>query len=92
MATLSSADLKPGNFESTITTLHFASPYPLSGTTTWHPTLTTLSKKSMEDDPSVVSDEEIEDLTPNPDALPEPPKVWIIGAAAFSTLMKQGCF
>ena len=48
----------------------------------------------MEDDPSMVSDEDTEDSTPNPDpdALPKPPEVRIIGAAAFSTLMKQGCF
>ena len=48
----------------------------------------------MEDNPSMVSDKDTEDLTPNPDpdALPKPPEVRIIGAAAFSTLMKQGCF
>ena len=94
MATLSSVNLKPHDFDSTIAVLRFASPYPSSGTTTWYPTLTTLSKDPMEDDPSMVSDEDTEDSTPNPDpdALPKPPEVRIIGAATFSTLMKQGCF
>ena len=48
----------------------------------------------MEDDPSMVSDKNTEGSTPNtdPDTLPKPPKVWTIGAATFSTLMKRGCF
>ena len=94
MATLSSVDLEPCDFNLTIAALRFASPYPSSGTTTWYPTLTTLSEDPMEDDPSMVSDKDTEDSTPNPDldALPKPPEVRIIGAAAFSTLMKQGCF
>ena len=93
MATLLSVNLKPCNFDSTIAALCFALPYPLSGTTTWYRTLTTLSEYTMEDDPSMVSNEDTEDSTPypDPDALPKPPEVQIIGAAAFSTLMKQGC-
>ena len=61
MATLSSVDLEPRNFDSTIAALRFASPYPSSGTTTWYPTLTTLPKDPMENDPSMVSDEDTED-------------------------------
>ena len=94
MATLSSIDLKPCNFDSTIVLLCFVLPYFLSGTTTWYPTLTTLSEDPMEDNPSMVSDEDTEDSTPNLDldTLPKPSEVRITGAAAFSTLMKQGCF
>ena len=48
----------------------------------------------MEDYPSMVSNKDTEDSTPNLDldALPKPPKVQTIGAATFSTLMKQGYF
>ena len=51
-------------------------------------------QRPMEDDPSMVSNKDTEDSTPNPDldTLPKPPEVRIIGAATFSTLMKQGCF
>ena len=53
-----------------------------------------LSKDPMEDDPSMVSNKDTENLTPNPDpdTLPKPPKVQIIGAATFLTLIKQRCF
>ena len=85
MATLLSVNLKPCNFDSTIAALRFASPYPSLGTTTWYPTLTTLSEDPMEDNSSMVSDEDTEDLTPNPDpdAPPKPPEVRIIRAATF---------
>ena len=85
MATLSSVDLEPRDFDSTIAELRFASPYPSSGTTTWYPTLTTLSEDPMEDDPSMVSDKDTEGSTPTRTRTPYPslPKYRLLGQPHF---------
>ena len=86
VATLSLADFEPRDFDSTIAALRYALPFYQSEPT-WALTVEDFDKDA-DDSASDASSSDESDNSPED----QPPEVRIIGAAAFSRLMKHGCF
>ena len=89
-------DLEPRDFDSTLAALRFALPFYPSSPATWLPTVEDYADNEDDDlDDVSDSDSSPDDSEPPADdsnPVDSPPDVRVIGAAAFSSLMKQGCF
>ena len=89
-------DLEPRDFDSTLAALRFALPFYPSSPATWLPMVEDYADNEDNDlDDVSDSDSSPDDSEPPADdssPVDSPPDVCVIGAAAFSSLMKQGCF
>ena len=92
VSSLAFADFEPRDFDSTLAALRIALPYYPSDPTLWMPTITDV-EEDLSDDVSDTSTDLGDPVSDDEDPSAEPmPQVRFLGAAAFSTLMKQGCF